>query len=55
MSDAGTPEGQKSVEELKAELEEVGDEIAEAKRDFAAEHPHHPTFIEGEDAEGEES
>jgi len=49
MSDAGTPEDEKSVEELKAELEEVGDEIAQAKKDFEAEHPHHPTFIEGDD------
>ena len=49
MSDAGTPEAQKSVEELEAELEEVGDEIAKAKQDFEAEHPHRPTFIEGDD------
>ena len=50
MSDAGTPEPQKSVEELEAELEEVGEEIAEARSDFEndTEHAHHPTFIEGD-------
>ena len=49
MSDAGNPEGQKSVEELEAELEAVGDEISQAEKDFEAEHPHHPTFIEGDE------
>ncbi len=53
MSDAETPsaEGEKSIEDLKKELEEISDEIDVARREVDAEHPQHPHFIDG--AEGE--
>jgi hypothetical protein len=51
MSDASTPDGDKSIEELKAELDEVADEIAEARQEVEAEHPKRPTFIEGDEDE----
>jgi hypothetical protein len=48
MSDASSPTGsEKSIEELKKELDEVADEIEVARHEADAEHSKKPHFIDG--------